>query len=45
MLSDQTIQHVKLSSWADFAQAADQLEGWVFRGQPNEDWPLSLIHI
>ena len=40
MLSDQTIQHVKLSSWADFAQAADQLEGWVFRGQPNEDWPL-----
>jgi len=40
MLSHRIIEDVRLNSWADFAAVADQLEGWVFRGQPHQDWPL-----
>jgi hypothetical protein len=40
MLASPTIEDVRLSSWSEFARAADQLEGWVFRGQPHQDLPL-----
>ncbi|MFL9927288.1 FRG domain-containing protein [Herbaspirillum lusitanum] len=40
MPSANVIDEVVLSSWSEFAAASDQLDGWVFRGQADQSWPL-----
>jgi hypothetical protein len=39
-VSDEPYEVVDISSWESYVAAVDDLEGWVFRGQEREDWPL-----
>lgn len=34
------IEETRLESWSEFVAIADRLDDWVFRGQPNDVWPL-----